>query len=140
MLCALGAEFFDRNGRSFCPVGGTLSDVARMGQQDDLGDVNGCIEEMINGQKVVKVFCHEEQSKATFREKNDRLCYSSTQANIYGNILMPVVGSLGYILYVLVAVVGGAAGIAGLPNLSLTGINVLTIGMDASSSAAATKS
>jgi ATP-binding cassette subfamily B multidrug efflux pump len=103
-----------------------------MGQQDDLGDVNGCIEEMINGQKVVKVFCHEEQSKATFREKNDRLCYSSTQANIYGNILMPVVGSLGYILYVLVAVVGGAAGIAGLPNLSLTGINVLTIGMIAS--------
>ena len=103
-----------------------------MGQQDDIGDLNGCIEEMINGQKVIKVFCHEEQSKAEFREKNDKLCYSSTKANTYGNILMPVVGSMGYILYVLVAVVGGAAGIAGLPNLSLTGVSILTIGMIAS--------
>lgn len=97
-------------------------------QQQSLGDVNGYIEEMINGQKVVKVFCHEEKSIQEFERKNDELCYSATEANKYGNVTMPVVGNMGYLLYVLLAVIGGAAGIAGLPNLSLTGINVLTIG------------
>lgn len=97
-------------------------------QQKSLGTVNGYIEEIINGQKVVKVFCHEESTKKEFDEKNEELCYSSTQANKYGNIMMPVVGNLGYMLYVLIAIIGGAAGIAELPNLSLTGINVLTIG------------
>jgi ATP-binding cassette subfamily B multidrug efflux pump len=103
-----------------------------MNQQDDLGDVNGYIEEMINGQKVVKVFCHEEEAKQGFDKKNDALCYSATEANKFGNILMPVVGSMGYMLYVLVAIVGGAAGIAGLPNLSLQGVGTLTLGMIAS--------
>ena len=97
-------------------------------QQSSLGDVNGYIEEMINGQKVIKVFCHEESASKEFDEKNDELCHSATEANKYGNITMPVVGNMGYMLYVILAVIGGAAGIAGLPNLSLTGINVLTIG------------
>ncbi|NJP40109.1 ABC transporter ATP-binding protein [Oscillospiraceae bacterium HV4-5-C5C] len=97
-------------------------------QQTDLGDVNGYIEEMMNGQKVVKVFCHEAEAAKEFDEKNDALCYSATQANKYGNITMPVVGNMGYLLYVILAIIGGAAGIAGLPNLSLTGINLLTIG------------
>lgn len=97
-------------------------------QQIVLGDVNGYIEEMINGQKVVKVFCHEEKAKEEFAEKNNQLCYSATQANKYGNITMPVVSNLGYMLYVILAVLGGAAGIAELPNLSLTGINTLSIG------------
>lgn len=97
-------------------------------QQASLGDVNGYIEEMINGQKVIKVFCHEESAEEEFDQKNGELCYSATEANKYGNITMPVVGNMGYLLYVLLAVIGGAAGIAGLPNLSLTGINVLTIG------------
>jgi len=97
-------------------------------QQSSLGDVNGYIEEMINGQKVIKVFCHEETVSEEFDEKNDALCHSATEANKYGNITMPVVGNMGYMLYVLLAVVGGAAGIAGLPNLSLTGVNILTIG------------
>lgn len=97
-------------------------------QQSSLGDVNGYIEEMINGQKVVKVFCYEENAAEEFDEKNNELCYSATEANKYGNITMPVVGNMGYLLYVILAVIGGAAGIAGLPNLSLTGINVLTIG------------
>lgn len=97
-------------------------------QQKALGDVNGYIEEMINGQKVIKVFCHEEKTKEAFDQKNDDLCYCSTQANKYGNITMPVVGNMGYLLYVLLAVIGGAAGIAGLPNLSFAGVNVLTIG------------
>ncbi len=90
--------------------------------------MNGYIEEMINGQKVIKVFCHEEKVKEEFDKKNDELCYCATEANKYGNITMPVVGNMGYMLYVLLAIIGGAAGIAGIPNLSLTGINALTIG------------
>ena len=97
-------------------------------QQASLGDVNGYIEEIINGQKVVKVFCHEEEAKLEFDKKNDELCYCATEANKYGNITMPVVGNMGYLLYVLVAIIGGAAGIAELPNLAMTGMNVLSIG------------
>lgn len=97
-------------------------------QQMVLGDVNGYIEEIINGQKVVKVFCHEEKVKEEFDRKNEELCYSATQANQYGNITMPVVGTMGYMLYVILAIVGGAAGIAGVPNLSLTGVGTLSIG------------
>lgn len=108
------------------------SSVFFMRQQDTLGDVNGYIEEMIHGQKVVKVFCHEEKAKETFDKKNDELCFCATQANKYGNVLMPVLFSMGYILYVLLAVVGGALGISGVGNLGLTGINVLTIGTIAS--------
>jgi ATP-binding cassette, subfamily B, multidrug efflux pump len=99
-----------------------------MKQQQTLGDVNGYIEEMVNGQKVIKVFCHEEKAEKGFDKKNDELCYCATEANKYGNITMPVVGNLGYVLYVLLAVIGGAAGIAGIQNLSLTGMNLLTIG------------
>lgn len=99
-----------------------------MKQQQAMGDVNGYIEEMINGQKVVKVFCHEKKTEEDFDKKNDELCYCATEANKYGNITMPVVGSMGYMLYVLLAVIGGAAGIAGIPNLGLTGISTLTIG------------
>lgn len=97
-------------------------------QQQSMGDVNGYIEEMINGQKVVKVFCHEEKAEEDFDKKNDELCYCATEANKYGNITMPIIGNLGYILYVLLAIIGGAAGIAGIHNLSLTGVNALTIG------------
>ena len=97
-------------------------------QQAALGDVNGFIEEMISGQKVVKVFCHEEKAGEVFDQKNEALRLSATAANQYGNITMPVVNNLGYGLYVLLAVVGGIAGIAEWPNLSLTGMNVLTMG------------
>jgi ATP-binding cassette subfamily B multidrug efflux pump len=99
-----------------------------MKQQQSLGDVNGYIEEMINGQKVVKVFCHEEKAEEEFDRKNDELCYAATKANTYGNVTMPIVGNMGYMLYVLLAIIGGAAGIAGIPNLSLTGVQALTIG------------
>lgn len=100
-----------------------------MKQQQTLGDVNGYIEEMINGQKVIKVFCHEEKVKEEFDQKNDDLCYCATEANKYGNITMPVVGNMGYMLYVLLAIVGGAVGIAGVPNLSLqNGLSPFTIG------------
>lgn len=101
-------------------------------QQQSIGDVNGYIEEMINGQKVVKVFCHEDKAKEAFDRKNDELCSNSTEANKFANILMPIMNNLGYILYVLIAVVGGALGIAKVTNISLNGVNVLTVGMIAS--------
>lgn len=108
------------------------SSVFFMRQQDSLGDVNGYIEEMINGQKVVKVFCHEEKAEEAFDRKNGELCYCSTQANQYGNVLMPVLFSMGYMLYVLLAVVGGALALAGVQNFGMAGIGVLTIGTIAS--------
>ena len=101
-------------------------------QQEAIGDVNGYIEEMINGQKVVKVFCHEEKAKEKFDEKNEELCQESSKAVTYANILMPAMNNFGYLLYVLVAIVGGGMGIAGVMNLSLTGVDTLTLGMIAS--------
>ncbi len=101
-------------------------------QQEALGTVNGFIEEMINGQKVVKVFCHEEKAKEDFDKVNDGLCYCATEANIYANILMPIMNNIGYILYVLIAVIGGGMAIAGVTNLGITGTGVLTLGTIAS--------
>lgn len=101
-------------------------------QQEAIGDVNGYIEEMINGQKVVKVFCHEEKAKEKFNEKNGNLRANATQANRFSNILMPVMNNMGYILYVLLAVVGGAMGIAGVKNFSIAGTGIITLGTIAS--------
>ncbi len=97
-------------------------------QQEALGSLNGYIEEMVNGQKVIKVFTREERSREDFDRLNDELCDASTRAAKLGNVTMPVVGNFGYLLYVLLALVGGAAAIAGLPNLSLSGTSALTIG------------
>ncbi len=101
-------------------------------QQETIGEVNGYIEEMIHGQKVIKVFNHEEKAKEGFDAKNEKLFENATQANTYANILMPAVGNLGYILYVLIAIVGGAMAIFKVTNLSLTGFDVITLGMIAS--------
>lgn len=76
-------------------------------QQTALGDINGYIEEMLGGQKVVKVFCHEPQAKAGFVKKNDQLYYGARKANKYANILMPTLSQIGNIQYVLLAVLGG---------------------------------
>jgi ATP-binding cassette subfamily B multidrug efflux pump len=97
-------------------------------QQQSMGDVNGYIEEMINGLKVVKVFCHERKAQEEFDGLNEKLCEASTLANKYGNITMPVVGNMGYLLYVLLAVLGGTAIIFGIPNLGFAGAGVMTIG------------
>lgn len=78
-----------------------------MQQQKDIGIVNGYIEEMMEGQKVVKVFCHEPQSIAAFNERNEQLFESAYQANKYANILMPVNAQIGNISYVFCAVIGG---------------------------------
>ncbi len=83
-------------------------------QQKDIGTVNGYIEEMMSGQKVVKVFCHEEESKKKFDELNEELCNSSTNANSYANTLMPCIMNIGNLGYVLVAVVGGILAVNGI--------------------------
>jgi ATP-binding cassette subfamily B protein len=101
-------------------------------QQRALGDVNGYVEEMIHGQKVVKVFTYEARSKAVFNEKNEQLAHFATQANTYANILMPIMNSLGYIQYVLLALVGGTLSVYGLTNISLMGVSPLTLGVIAS--------
>ena len=80
-------------------------------QQKTLGNLNGYIEEMISGQKVVKVFCHEEATKEEFDRRNEALQESATKANIFANILMPIMMNLGNLQYVLVAVLGGALAI-----------------------------
>ena len=83
-------------------------------QQEDIGTVNGYIEEMMEGQKVVKVFNYEEDSKAKFDELNEQLCDSMTKANMYANILMPCIGNIGNLGYVLVAVIGGILSVNGI--------------------------
>ena len=88
-------------------------------QQINLGKVNGFIEEMLEGQKVVKVFTHEEEAKKDFDKVNEELFESAYEANKYANILMPLIGNLGYVSYVLVALIGGVLAINGYTNLSI---------------------
>jgi len=88
-------------------------------QQINLGKVNGFIEEMMEGQKVVKVFTHEEEAKKDFDKVNEELFESAYEANKYANILMPLIGNLGYVSYVLVALIGGVLAINGYTNLTI---------------------
>lgn len=89
-------------------------------QQRTLGKVNGYIEEMINGQKVVKVFCHEDEAIDKFNELNEELCSDATEANKYANILMPIMGNIGNLQYVVIAAVGGL--------LAVSGTGIMTVG------------
>ncbi|MBX4266633.1 ABC transporter ATP-binding protein [Clostridium estertheticum] len=91
-------------------------------QQSSMGKTNGFIEEMINGQNVVKVFCHEEDAKEQFDLLNEELCDNATKANNYANILMPIMANLGNLLYVLVAIVGGVLALSGIGGLTLGAI------------------
>lgn len=93
-----------------------------MEQQKSLGTLNGYIEEMINGQKVVKVFCHEEEARKQFDILNDELCHNAAEANKYANIFMPIMHNLGTLQYVLLAIVGGALAISGISSLTLGAI------------------
>ena len=90
-------------------------------QQKAIGAVEGYIEEMMNGQKVVKVFCHEEESEKAFDKLNEQLFRDAESANKFANILMPIMGNIGNILYVLIAFVGGLLILLGAPNLSFSG-------------------
>lgn len=93
-------------------------------QQTDLAKVNGYIEEMMAGQKVIKVFNHENAAKHDFDVLNEKLCQSATTANAYGNMLMPIIGNIGYLQYVLTALIGSV--------LSISGISAITLGALAS--------
>ena len=88
-------------------------------QQKDLGQVNGYIEEMMEGQKVVKVFCHEEECKKDFKKLNDELCDSAYKANMYANILMPINAQIGNLSYVVITVAGSIFAINGIGGFGL---------------------
>ncbi|WP_255202563.1 ABC transporter ATP-binding protein [Acutalibacter muris] len=91
-------------------------------QQKSLGAINGYIEEMITGQKVIKVFCHEEYAKADFDKLNDQLRSDAARANSFANIMGPVMNNLGHLQYALIAIAGGALAIGGVGGLTLGGI------------------
>ena len=102
-------------------------------QQKSIASVNGYIEEMINGQKVVKVFNHEDKSVEEFDRRNNELCENATSANQFANIMGPINNNLGHILYVLLAIFGAVLSIFAVPNLSLSGFGgTVTLGMIAS--------
>lgn len=103
-----------------------------MEQQRTLAELNGYVEEMVNGQKVVKVFCHEEQAKATLRERNGAWAAAAKNANGRANAVMPMMNALGYAQYVIIAILGAYMALAGVPNLGLMGGGTLTLGMIAS--------
>ena len=100
-------------------------------QQNSMGKAEGFVEEMINGQKVIKVFCHEQASERDFAKVNDELYHDADKANGYGNILMPAIMNLGHVVFVAVAIVGGALVLGGVHNLSITGIEAAVISMGA---------
>ena len=108
-----------------------LSGKHFVAQQANLGRVNGFIEEMMTGQKVVKVFCHEGEAQRGFDEINEELYQDSYRAHAYANVLGPIIMNIGNVLYVLCATVGGALVLSGLPNVGISsiaaGIGVLTV-------------
>jgi ATP-binding cassette subfamily B protein len=91
-------------------------------QQKALGHLEGFVEEMMNGQKVIKVFCHEEESKADFDKINESLYKDARAANQYANILAPILNNIGNVLYVIVAITGGILLIYNVKNVSISGI------------------
>ena len=100
-------------------------------QQHDLGAVDGYIEEMMDGQKVVKVFCHEEEAKAGFRKVNEELRQSGLMANTFANMLMPVNANIGWLSYAVVAIVGAILAINGLAGVTV-GTVVTFVGLNKS--------
>ena len=102
-------------------IGGNASQYF-IKQQQSIAKENGYIEEMINGQKVVKVFSHEKEAEAEFDKINDELCEASTKANTFANILMPIMGNLGHLQYALVAMIGGALAVKGAGGVTVGAI------------------
>lgn len=99
---------------------GSRSGKGFKAQQQALGAVNGYIEEMIEGQKVVKVFCYEDKADAAFDKLNNTLCQASTRANTFANILMPIMNNLSYLHYAATAIAGGI--------MTVNGIGGMTVG------------
>lgn len=103
-----------------------------MKQQESLAKLDSYVEEMIHGQKVIKVFCREKPAIKEMREKNDTWKQNAGSANGYANTMMPMMNALGYVQYVIIAVLGAYMAIAHIPNLGIFGITVMTLGMIAS--------
>ncbi len=98
---------------------GSRSGKGFIAQQKALGAVNGYIEEMIDGQKVVKVFCHEEKADEEFDRLNDELCKAATSANTFANILMPIMNNLSYFHYAMTAIAGGIMAVKGIGSITI---------------------
>lgn len=98
---------------------GARSGKGFIAQQTALGKVNGYIEEMIDGQKVVKVFCHEDKANEEFDRLNEELCTAATRANTFANILMPIMNNLSYIHYAITAIAGGIMAVKGIGNMTV---------------------
>lgn len=98
-------------------------------QQQAMGSVDGYIEESLSGQKVIKVFCHEKEAKAAFDKVNNELFKATESANKYSNILMPILGNIGNLLYVVLSLVGASLFLSGASNVSLRGLEPLSIGV-----------
>ena len=127
VVCVLMAMVFVFVGRVTGIIG-----AFSIEQQDTLGALNGYIEEMVGGQKVIKVFCHEDAARTGMSKLNRAWAKAATNAQGMGNSIMPMMNALGYLIYVVVAVIGGYMAIAGTPNLGLTGFDTLTLGAIAS--------
>ena len=108
---------------------GSITAAFMIQQQKSLAKEEGFIEEMMQGQKVVKVFCHEEENKEAFKKLNEQLFKDGEEANQNGNVLMPILGNVGNLMYVLLAVIGGLMVYLKAPNLSLTGVSIVSIGI-----------
>ncbi len=98
---------------------GSHSSRGFIAQQKALGRVNGYIEEMIDGQKVVKVFCHEEKADEEFDRLNEELCEAATHANTFANILMPIMNNLSYLHYAVTAIAGGIMAVKGIGGITI---------------------
>ncbi len=101
-------------------------------QQKSMANLNGYIEEMINGQRVIKLFCREEKAKEQFDERNFELSENVCKANAFANVLMPINNCMGYLLYVILAIFGGLLAINGVTNVACFSVNVLSLGSIAS--------
>lgn len=108
---------------------GAKSSKYMVSQQRTLAKEEGFIEEMIKGQRVVKVFCHEDEGRKDFKKINDKLCGESTRANSFAIALMPILGNIGNLMYVLLALLGGLMIVMGIPNLSLAGVSTMSLGI-----------
>lgn len=108
---------------------GGISSKYMMEQQKSIADEEGFIEEIMDGQKVVKVFCHEEESKSDFVKLNDKLFKDGKTANIYGNVLGPILNNMGNLLYVLLAIVGALLICFGVTNVGLGGTATISAGV-----------
>lgn len=98
---------------------GSRSGKGFIAQQKAIGNVNGYIEEMIDGQKVVKVFCHEEKADEEFDRLNEELCKAATSANTFANILMPIMNNLSYLHYAVTAIAGGIMAVKGIGGITI---------------------